>query len=75
MAVHYPEKMRLRLPRGMPEALARAAGQHHTTPTEWARQTLLRGLQADGVCISAGTASISDRRDVQGDTLGDAHSN
>jgi hypothetical protein len=38
MPVHYPEIMRLRLPRGMPEALALAAGQHHTTPTEWARQ-------------------------------------
>jgi hypothetical protein len=48
MTVHYPEKMRLRLPRGMPEALALAAGQHHTTPSEWVRQTLLRGLQADG---------------------------
>ena len=30
MAVHYPEKMRLRLPRGMPEALALAAGQSTT---------------------------------------------
>jgi hypothetical protein len=35
MAVHYPERMRLRLPRGMPEALALAAGQRHTTPSEW----------------------------------------
>ena len=50
MAVHYPEKMRLRLPRGMPEALALAAEHHHTTPSEWARQALLRSLQADGVC-------------------------
>lgn len=56
MAVHYPEKMRLRLPRGMPEALALAAGQHHTTPTEWARQALLRGLLTDGVCLQDGMA-------------------
>jgi hypothetical protein len=54
MTVHYPEKMRLRLPRGMPEALALAAGQHHTTPSEWVRQALLRGLEADGVCIRDG---------------------
>ena len=52
MAVtRYPEELRLRLPRGMPEALSLAAGQHHTTPTEWARQALLRGLQAEGVSI------------------------
>jgi hypothetical protein len=57
MTVHYPEKMRLRLPRGMPEALALAAGQHHTTPSEWVRQTLLRGLQADGVSIREGGAA------------------
>jgi hypothetical protein len=57
MTVHYPEKMRLRLPRGMPEALAPAAGQHHTTPSEWVRQTLLRGLQADGVCLRDGHAA------------------
>jgi hypothetical protein len=66
MAVHYPEKMRLRLPRGMPEALALAAGQHHTTPTEWARQALLRSLQADGVSIREGTASIGDQHDIGG---------
>jgi hypothetical protein len=59
MAVHYPEKMRLRLPRGMPKALALAAGQHHTTPTEWARQALLRGLQADGVCLRDGHAAAN----------------
>jgi len=57
MAVHYPEKMRLRLPRGMPQALALAAGQHHTTPSEWVRQALLRSLQGDGVCLCDGTCS------------------
>ena len=75
MTVHYPEKMRLRLPRGMPEALALAAGQHHTTPSEWVRQTLLRGLQADGVCIREGTASVSDQLGVQEDSRGDPGSN
>ena len=65
MAVtRYPEELRLRLPRGMPEALSLAAGQHHTTPTEWARQALLRSLQAEGVSLRDGTAAISERRDA-----------
>jgi hypothetical protein len=65
MAVtRYPEELRLRLPRGMPEALSLTAGQHHTTPTEWARQALLRTLQAEGVSLRDGTAAISEPRDA-----------
>jgi hypothetical protein len=55
----YPEELRLRLPRGMPEALSLAAGQHLTTPTEWARQALLRSLQAEGIRICDGKASVA----------------
>jgi hypothetical protein len=63
----YPEELRLRLPRGMPDALALAAGQHHTTPTEWARQALLRSLQAEGVSLRGdGTAAIGEPRDTGG---------
>ena len=47
--VHYPDKLRLRVPRGLPDALRLAAKQRHTTPAEWARQTLLRGLAQEGV--------------------------
>jgi hypothetical protein len=47
--VHYPDKLRLRVPRGLPDALRLAARQRHTTPSEWARQALLRGLAAQGV--------------------------
>jgi hypothetical protein len=47
--VHYPDKIRLRVPRGLPDALRLAAAQRHTTPAEWARQALLRGLEAQGV--------------------------
>jgi hypothetical protein len=47
--VHFPDKLRLRVPRGLPDALRLAARQRHTTPAEWARQTLLRGLAAEGV--------------------------
>jgi hypothetical protein len=55
--VHYPEKMRLRLPRGLPDALRLAARQRHTTPSEWARQALLRGLEAQGVQLCECTPS------------------
>jgi hypothetical protein len=47
--VHYPDKMRLRVPRGLPAAVQLAAKQRHTTPAEWARQALLRSLEAEGV--------------------------
>jgi hypothetical protein len=50
--VHYPEKLRLRVPAGLPEALRRAARLNHTSSSEWARQTLLRGLSAQGVSVS-----------------------
>ena len=50
--VHFPDKLRLRVPRGFPAALRIAATQRHTTPAKWARQTLLRGLEADGVLLS-----------------------
>jgi hypothetical protein len=62
----YPEELRLRLPRGMPEALSLAAGQHLTTPTEWARQALLRSLQAEGVSIRDGRAALDEQRDAAG---------
>jgi hypothetical protein len=67
----YPEELRLRLPRGMPEALSLAAGQHLTTPTEWARQALLRSLQAEGVCIRDGKAALGEHRDAA--TVGALH--
>jgi hypothetical protein len=47
--VHFPASLRLRVPQGLPEALQIAARQRHTTPAEWARQALLRGLEAQGV--------------------------
>jgi len=52
--VHFPDSMRLRVPRGLPAAVQLAAKQRHTTAAEWARQTLLRGLEAEGVrlCVA-----------------------
>ena len=67
MAVErYPEALRMRLPRGMPEALSLAAGRYHTTPIEWARQALLRSLQAEGVSIQDGKPAVCEPRDAPG---------
>ena len=51
-SVRFPERLRLRGPRGLCAALDLAAGRRHTTPAEWARQVLLRGLEAEGVQLS-----------------------
>jgi hypothetical protein len=65
--VHFPDKLRLRVPRGLPAALRIAATRRHTTPTEWARQTLLRGLAAEGVLLSEVTGpSCSDSSEKKG---------
>jgi hypothetical protein len=47
--IRFPEALRLRVPRGFPAAVAKAANRRHTTPAEWVRQMLLRSLEADGV--------------------------
>ena len=51
--IHFPDSLRLRVPRGLPAAVQQAAKQRHTTPAEWARQALLRCLEADGVRLAA----------------------
>lgn len=60
----YPKELRLRVPGGLPDALERAAGQHHQTPAEWARQALLRSLAAEGVSLRDGTAAICERNEA-----------
>jgi hypothetical protein len=62
--VHFPASLRLRVPQGLPEALQVAARQRHTTPSEWARQTLLRGLADEGVRLGdTPTQNALDRLD------------
>jgi hypothetical protein len=51
----------------LPDALERAADQHHQTPAEWARQALLRSLAAEGVSLHDGKAAASDTREAPGD--------
>jgi hypothetical protein len=50
--VRFPDKLRLRTPRGLPGAIEVAAALRHTQPAEWARQALLRCLEADGLVLS-----------------------
>jgi hypothetical protein len=60
----YPKELRLRVPGGMPDALERAADQHHQTPAEWARQALLRSLQAEGISLGDGKAAVGEQRET-----------
>jgi hypothetical protein len=52
MQVHFPTSLHLRVPHGLPKAVQQAAKQRHQTPAEWLRQTLLCGLEAEGVRLS-----------------------
>jgi hypothetical protein len=56
--INFPEKLRLRAPAGLSEALRRAARLNHTSSSEWARRALLRGLEAEGVRLSESTSLV-----------------
>jgi hypothetical protein len=47
--VNFPDLLRLRVPNGLRGAIDLAARQRHTTAPEWARQALIRALEAQGV--------------------------
>jgi hypothetical protein len=49
----FPQRLALRVPLGFSAALEIAARQNHTSPSEWARQAVLRALEADGVRLGA----------------------
>ena len=51
--INFPDKLRLRAPAGLSEAIRQAARQNHTSSSEWARRALLRGLEAEGVLLAA----------------------
>jgi hypothetical protein len=51
---HFPELVRVRVPRGLPEALAMGASARNTSPAEYARQALLAMLAQDGVRLRDG---------------------
>ena len=51
-SVLFPERMRVRTPKGLPAAIEAAARQHHTAPAEYVRQSLLRAIAADGIHLT-----------------------
>jgi hypothetical protein len=55
--INFPDKLRLRAPAGLSEAIRQAARQSHTSSSEWARRALLRGLEAEGVAIASAVHS------------------
>ena len=58
VAVHFPDRLRLRGPRGLRTAIEMAAAAHNTTPSEWSRRVLLQGLQADGLHLRDGQIAV-----------------
>jgi len=57
---HFPERKAVRVPAGLLEAVEGAARRQFTSPSEWARQALLRSLAAEGVCLCDGRVEIRD---------------
>ena len=47
----FPERLGLRLPRGLGDALAEVAARQHTTRSEVIRQTLIREVEAHGLTL------------------------
>jgi len=68
-AIHYPEGLRLRAPRGLKAAIEMAAAANNTTPSEWSRRVLLQGLQADGLHLCDGQIAVTRSENQNGSGL------
>jgi hypothetical protein len=55
----FPEDLRVKAPRGAGNAIEIAASKCNTTKSEWIRQALLKGLEADGITIRRGMVELS----------------
>jgi len=49
----YPQRLAVRVPMGLPQAVEAAARLQFTSPSEWARRALLDALQVNGVRLGA----------------------
>jgi hypothetical protein len=47
----FPQRMRLRVPLGLADAVKHAARQEHTSGAEWVRRALLGALRDRGLCL------------------------
>ena len=52
--IRYPERLRVRAPRGFAAAIEVAARRRHTSPSELMRQAILRALEQEGVQLRDG---------------------
>lgn len=59
--VRFPDRLALRAPRGLQQAVEVAADRHHTNPSEWLRQAVLRALRDDGVQLRDGQVEVQER--------------
>jgi len=59
--IRFPQKLGLRVPRGLPAAVDAVAERRHTSPSEWVRQTLLRALEQEGVQLRDGSVLEIER--------------
>jgi hypothetical protein len=50
---HYPDRLTLRVPLGLPQAIEAAARRQLTSPPEYIRRVLLQALKGDGVHLGA----------------------
>ncbi|MGC2410948.1 MAG: hypothetical protein WA441_13395 [Methyloceanibacter sp.] len=60
----FPEDVRFKAPRGLRQAIAKAAELDHTTQAEWTRRALLQSLSARGVKLRRGRLELEDNVDA-----------
>jgi hypothetical protein len=58
---YYPERLTLRVPRGLPHAIEAAARSQLTSPSEYVRRAVLKALNADGIRLK-GNGTIASPR-------------
>ena len=55
----FPEDVRFKAPRGLRQAIAKAAELDNTTQAEWTRRALLECLNAKGVRLCRGSVEMA----------------
>jgi hypothetical protein len=51
--VHLPDKMRVRVPKGLPAAVQAAASREFTTPSDFVRRAIVQAVKTAGVELRA----------------------
>jgi hypothetical protein len=51
--VHLPEKMRVRVPRGLPALVQAAASRECTTPSDFIRRAIVQAVRTAGIELCA----------------------